>query len=257
MNIYLDAMIAAGLQACKVIMDIYTSGFVIEHKLDTSPVTNADIQADKLIRRVLKEVFPHIGFLTEESTDDFSRLHMKDVWLVDPIDGTKDFIEKNGEFTVNIALVHDHQVVAGVIFAPALNTYYYAAKGQGAYVVRGSDTSRIHVNSKTEDLTALTSRFHFHEKEKQVIEKHHDKIKHIQTVGSALKACHIAEGLAEISYRLTAGTKEWDTAASDILITEAGGYFLKPTKEKYHYNRQDVRNLDGYLIVNHMDNFLL
>ncbi len=259
----LQSFFADAYQACllasQAIMDIYKTNFTFENKEDASPVTIADKQADLIIRQYLKERYPNFGFLTEESSDDFSRLNKEYVWLVDPIDGTKDFIAKNDEFTINVALVHRQQVVVGIVHIPAKNQTYYAIKGQGSfYRFQGKD-QRIFVNQKKENLTVLTSRFHLQPNEEDMIKKYQllKKITTIETFGSAIKACRIAHGFAELSYRLSPGTKEWDTAASDLIVTEAGGFFLKPNQEKYWYNRQDVRNLEGYLILNCMDNFLL
>lgn len=256
---YLEDAYQACLIASKEILAIYQTDFTFEHKEDATPVTIADQKADALIRQYLKERYPTFGFLTEESSDDFSRLNQPYVWLVDPIDGTKDFIDKNDEFTINIALVHRQQVVLGIVHIPAKNETYYAVKGQGAFYRFQQKDVRIHVNDKLTDLTVLTSRFHLQKQEEDVIKKYQQlgKIMKVETFGSALKACRIAHGLAEISYRLSPGTKEWDTAASDLIVTEAGGFFIKPNKEKYWYNRQDVRNIEGYLILNRLENFLL
>jgi 3'(2'), 5'-bisphosphate nucleotidase len=259
MKLFVEYAYQAALKASTEILSIYQTNFTFEQKEDASPVTIADQKADAIIRQFLKEKYPDFGLLTEESSDDFSRLHQDYVWLVDPIDGTKDFIAKNDEFTINIALVHRQQVVMGLVHIPAKQQTYFAIKGEGAYFrYQGQDT-RIHVNQKKDELTVLTSRFHLQPNEEELIKKYQSlgKISKIETYGSALKACRIAHGLAEISYRLSPGTKEWDTASSDLIVTEAGGFFLKPNKEKYWYNRQDVRNLEGYLIVNRMENFLL
>ena len=256
---YLEDAYQACLIASKEILAIYQTNFTFENKEDASPVTIADQKADALIRQYLKERYPTFGFLTEESSDDFSRLNQPYVWLVDPIDGTKDFIAKNDEFTINIALVHRQQVVFGLVHVPAKQETYYAIKGKGAFYRYQQQDVRIYVNDKLTDLTVLTSRFHLQKQEEDVIKKYQQlgKIIKVETFGSALKACRIAHGLAEISYRLSPGTKEWDTAASDLIVTEAGGFFIKPNKEKYWYNRQDVRNIEGYLILNRLENFLL
>lgn len=259
MKLFVEDAYQAALKASTEILSIYQTNFTFEQKEDASPVTIADQKADANIRQFLKEKYPDFGLLTEESSDDFSRLHQDYVWLVDPIDGTKDFIAKNDEFTINIALVYRQQVVMGLVHIPAKQQTYFAIKGEGAYFrYQGQDT-RIHVNQKKDELTVLTSRFHLQPNEEELIKKYQNlgKISKVETYGSALKACRIAHGLAEISYRLSPGTKEWDTASSDLIVTEAGGFFLKPNKEKYWYNRQDVRNLEGYLIVNRMENFLL
>jgi 3'(2'), 5'-bisphosphate nucleotidase len=256
-NNQLQAALKAGEIASKEIMNIYSQDFDVVIKEDNSPVTIADQKADKIIRKYLARQYPNYAFLTEESKDDFSRLTNEYVWIVDPIDGTKDFINKNGEFTVNIALVYKHRVVVGVVIAPAINEVFYATKNGGSFWITKQGSKKIVVNNKTNDLTVLTSRFHFNENEKNIIDKHRDKIVKRLTYGSSLKPCYIAAGLAEISYRLSSGTKEWDTAASQLIVEEAEGYFLKPDKSEITYNRQDVYNRQGYLIVNRLENFLL
>jgi 3'(2'), 5'-bisphosphate nucleotidase len=259
MNKYIvDALAAAELASIEI-LKLYQTDFSFIQKSDDSPVTLADQKADEIIRQYLKERYPTFGFLTEESSDDFSRLHKDYVWLVDPIDGTKDFIAKNDEFTINIALVYKQKVIAGLVMIPAKHETYYAMVNEGAYFYKDGQSSRIFVNHKTENLTVLTSRFHVQPMELDVIEKHKQMMTKVETYGSALKACRIAHGLAEVSYRLSPGTKEWDTASSDLIVHEAGGFFIKPNrlKETYLYNRQDVRNLDGYIILNRIENLYL
>jgi 3'(2'), 5'-bisphosphate nucleotidase len=249
----------AAILASEEIMRIYQTDFTVEQKEDASPVTLADKKADSIIRQYLKDKYPQFGFLTEESSDDFTRLHKDYVWLVDPIDGTKDFVAKNDEFTINIALVYRQQVIMGLVHIPAKKETYFALKGEGAFFRFENKDERIFVNDKKDQLTVLTSRFHLQPNEEEVIKKYQQlgKINKVETYGSALKACRIAHGLAEISYRLSPGTKEWDTASSDLIVSEAGGFFIKPNREKYWYNRQDVRNLEGYIIINRMENLLL
>ena len=254
----LEAAIQAGLLAKDKIMEIYNQEFDVEIKDDDSPVTIADKTADKMIRDYLSNLFPTHAFLTEESEDSLERLNNDYVWIVDPVDGTKDFVAKDGQFTTNIALAYKHEVVVGVVIAPALNQYYYAMKGHGAYFVdENGNKTQIHVNDKTEGLIVLTSVFHLQKSEVELIERYKDKISHYEKVGSSLKACTIAKGQAELSYRLSAGTKEWDIAACDIIIQEAGGLFVKPNGETYKYNREDVYNREGYVIVNRKENILL
>jgi 3'(2'), 5'-bisphosphate nucleotidase len=253
----LKSALKAGWLAENEIMKIYQAGFDVEIKEDLSPVTLADKHADQIIRDVLKEAFPRYSFLTEESEDDLSRLTNDYVWIVDPVDGTKDFVAKNDEFTTNIALSYKHEVVVGVIIIPAKHEAYYAIKGQGSFHIKDGKISKIHVNFKTEGLTMLTSRFHFNDNEKAILEKYPHKITHRETFGSSIKACRIAEGLAEVSYRLSSGTKEWDTAASQIIVCEAGGLFVKPDGLPMKYNRPDVYNREGYVIANRRENILL
>jgi 3'(2'), 5'-bisphosphate nucleotidase len=253
---FIVALKAAQL-AQQAILKVYAQPIQADLKSDLSPVTEADRLADAIIQQTLAKAFPEDAFLTEESTDNPIRLTTQGVWIVDPVDGTKDFIQKNGEFTTNIAYVVDHEVVLGLVFIPVWNEYYYALKGQGAFHVKQGQTKKIHVNDKLTSLTVLVSRNHFNDQEKAVIQKYAHKITHQTSFGSSIKACKIAEGLAEISYRLSDGTKEWDIAASQIIVEEAGGLFIKPDGSRYRYNRQQVKNLEGYIIVNRKDNILL
>ncbi len=253
----LEAAIEAGVKAIKGILEIYNSDFSVEIKDDNSPVTLADKNADKVIREYLHEKYPTYAFLTEESTDDVSRLDNDFVWIVDPVDGTKDFVAKDGGFTTNIALAYKHEAVVGVVVVPLTGEVYFAAKGLGAFYRKDGLTKRIHVNDKIENITVYKSVFHSKPNEDAVIEKHSDKITKIEKWGSALKACRIAQGLGELTYRLSDGTKEWDTAASQVIVEQAGGVFLTPKKQRMMYNREDVHNREGYLICNRIENFLL
>ncbi len=253
----LNAAIEIGLKAKKEIMKIYKAGFEVEIKDDKSPVTLADKTADKMIREHLLKLFPNYAMLTEESEDNYKRLDNDYVWIVDPVDGTKDFVAKDNEFTTNIALSYKHEIVLGVVIIPASDEYYYALKGEGAFKVKGDKVTKIHVNDKTTNLTVLASRFHNCPNELEVIKKYQDKISQVKYYGSSIKACKIASGEAEISYRLSSGTKEWDTAAIQIIVEEAGGVFVKPNGERMRYNRQDVYNREGYVIANKKANILL
>lgn len=250
------AIEAAKLARVKI-LEIYAKDFDVEIKSDDSPVTIADKAADDIIKNYLSNQFPTHAFLTEESEDDESRLLNDYVWIVDPIDGTKDFIAKDGGFTTNIALAYRHEVVVGVVLVPVTGEIYYAVRGEGSYYLNGDKIEKIHVNDKTEDLTCLTSVFHFNKEEAKLIEKHSDKIKHVAKWGSSLKPCRIAHGLAEISYRVSPNTKEWDTAASQIIVEEAGGLFLEPDGKRITYNKKDVYNRKGYIVANRKENILL
>lgn len=240
-----------------LIMEIYQSPFAVEIKSDNSPVTLADKLVDQQIRDYFTPLFPDYAFLTEESEDDLKRLNADYVWIVDPIDGTKDFVGKDGEFTVNIALSYKGEIVVGLILAPVTNVLYYATKNQGAFKVEDGVAKPIHVNDKTEQLTVVVSRYHLKKQEQELIYKHRDKIVKQVTVGASLKACLIAEGKAELSYRFSQGTKEWDIAPAQLIVEEAGGIFVKPDLSRYTYNRIDVYNREGYIIANCKENILL
>ena len=244
----------------ELILDIYNSADLgVEIKEDNSPVTKADKAADKKIREILSTAFPLYSLLTEESVDDKSRLSNDYVWIVDPIDGTKDFVAKNDQFTVNIGLSYKHKAVLGVILIPVTGEIYYAVEGLGAYYLKDKNTAPIgiHCNNKVQDVTTLVSNFHSNQTEMDMIKKHSDVIKHQKKVGATIKGCLIARGDAEMSYRFSSNTKEWDTCAMQILVEEAGGYLLKFDGTPIRYNREDVYNKDGYIICNVRQNFLL
>lgn len=253
----LRKMIEACQKAKVEIMKIYNQEFDVEIKEDDSPVTLADKTADRLIREILGKEFPSYAFLTEESEDNLERRKNDYLFVVDPVDGTKDFVAKDDMFTTNVALVYKEEVVAGVVYIPARDEYYYGIKNQGAYYVKeGNEPIKIHVNDKLEDLTMLVSVFHTTKAETDIYENHKDRISKMERYGSAIKACRIAHGLAEVSFRLGAGTKEWDTAASQIVVLEAGGIFAKPDLSEIKYNRIDVYNREGFVILNRKENLL-
>ena len=243
-----------------LILDIYHStDFGVEIKEDNSPVTRADKAADTKIREILSTGFPLYSLLTEESVDDRRRLNNDYVWIVDPIDGTKDFVAKNDQFTVNIGLSYKHKAVLGVILIPVTGEIYYGVEGMGAFYLKDKNSVpvKIHCNNKTRDVTTLVSNFHSNQTEMDMIKKHSDIIKHQRKVGATIKGCLIAKGEAEMSYRFSSNTKEWDTCAMQILVEQAGGHILKFDGTPIRYNRKDVYNRDGYIICNVRENFLL
>ncbi len=254
----LKAMIAAAKKVEQHILDIYYStDYEVDLKSDNSPVTIADIGADKVIREFLKQEFPEYGILTEESKDTKERLEKEFVFIVDPIDGTKEFITHNDEFATNIALVKDHIPVVGVINIPVTGVTYFAIKGQGAY--RQDDNGvkfKIETSKRTSDLICVISKNYHDPSDQKFVEKHADKIGVIKAMGASIKFCQIAEGHADVSFRLKPGTKEWDTAAGQIIVEEAGGCMLKLDGTAYIYNRENVVNTEPYEILNRAENFV-
>ena len=166
----LQVAIRAALAAKEKILEIYSQPIEVEIKEDDSPVTLADKVADLTIRDVLGSAFPTHAFLTEETIDDKKRLTNDYVWIVDPIDGTKDFIAKNDEFTTCIALSYKHEIVVGVVLVPATGELYFATKDGGAFYQKKNRIKKIRVNDKTKNLIVLTSRFHVNEKELDLIQ---------------------------------------------------------------------------------------
>lgn len=248
----LEAAIEASKRAQEAILEIYAEPFDVEIKEDASPVTQADKRADKIIRKYLHSLFPEDVFLTEESIDFPERLTCERLWIVDPVDGTKEFVSRNGEFTTNIALCMNHEIVLGVINIPVLDTVYFAVKGQGAFRKnKDGSVERIHVSSREEGLIALRSVSHFKPGEATFMEKN---AKHFsgesKPTGAALKFARIAEGSADFFIRCSSGTKEWDVAPGDLLLKEAGGFMCEPDGKDFAYNRQDVYNRKGYIMGN-------
>ena len=254
---YLKGAIEAANLAKEKIMEIYSSDFDVEIKSDNSPVTLADKKADLIIQKYLKEKFPNTAFLTEESDDDLSRLDNDLVWIIDPVDGTKDFVARDGEFTTNIALAYKHDLVVGVVLIPATGEIYYATKDGGAFYENGKIKEKMHVSNKKKDITCFISVFHFNEEEDKVIKEHSDIIAKTKKLGSSIKVCEIAHGSGEVTFRFTPNTKEWDTAACQIILEEAGGIMVEPNGNRLMYNRKDVYNHNGYIAANVEENLFL
>ncbi len=251
----LDAALAAG----KEILKIYNSDFSVSYKEDDSPLTLADTTANEIIRSMLSKSYPNYSILTEESNDDLSRLDNPFCFIVDPLDGTKEFVKKNGEFTVNIALTYRGKSILGVVFAPALGKLYYAAEGMGAYFVQlNGDKSdkpaqRIGVSNRRQDLIVMASRSHSDEKLEALLKKNRTKIARTLAAGSSLKGCLIAQAEADIYYR-TGLTCEWDTAAMQCIVEQAGGVFLQADSSPMRYNRENTLNEKGFFILNDIAN---
>lgn len=234
-------------QASKVVMDIYHDDFTINIKNDNSEVTNADIASETLIRKELQNHFPTYAILSEETTDDFSRLDNDYCWIVDPIDGTKDFVNKTDNFAINIALSYKNEIVLGVIAVPCRDIYYYACEDSDAFKIENGQVYKINVSNKTKDLTMVTSKFFFKDNDTYA---NNPLIKEMIAIGSSYKAGLIAEGKAHLCIKDDPHTKEWDTAPSEIIVKKAGGYMADVYGNHRTYNKKDVYNHDGFIITN-------
>lgn len=253
MKNFIDLAIQASLEAGEEIMKIYSSAdFGVEMKSDNSPLTIADRASHNVIMRHLSDtVIPVLSEEGDEITPYEERKGWKRCWIVDPLDGTKEFIKRNGEFTVNIALVEDGQPVFGVIYAPALDTLYYSIPGDGAFVCHSPIANHILENSEKlpseimpDKFTIVGSRSHSSPETEAYIEEM--KAKHgevdFAASGSSLKFCLVAEGKAH-SYPRFAPTMEWDTAAGHAILVAAGGNVMVwPEKTELKYNREQLRN---------------
>ncbi len=244
--------IEAGLE----IMKIYNRDFIVETKADESPLTEADRAANTIIMSSLEKLFPQIPIISEENKLKTyeERKNWECCWLVDPLDGTKEFIKKNGEFTVNIALVKSGKVVAGVVYVPAQNKVFYAVEGQGAYLIDGdSEPCKLNLRPLAENgiLKVVGSRSHNSQEVDDYVNALRNQYENIEFVaaGSSLKFCLVAEGKADVYPRL-APTMEWDTGAGHIVAKEAGAEVLNfITREELSYNKENL--LNPHFIVKH------
>ncbi|MEJ2396741.1 MAG: 3'(2'),5'-bisphosphate nucleotidase CysQ [Gammaproteobacteria bacterium] len=236
----LDGAVSLSKEAGQRIMTIYNQDFSIVQKDDNSPVTEADMAAHALIDDGLEELAPEYPMLSEESASiPFEdRARWEYYWLVDPLDGTREFIKRNGEFTVNIALIHQHRAILGVVYAPALSTCYYAAQGLGAFKQQGEQAAvPIQVQSRRHDKVIVAgSRSHRGESLNRFLDKLGDY--ELLSMGSALKSCLVAEGAADIYPRL-GPTSEWDTAAAHCIVEEAGGRLTNMDMQDLPYNTKE------------------
>jgi 3'(2'), 5'-bisphosphate nucleotidase len=233
----LEIAIAAGRR----ILEVYEAGFSIEEKGDATPLTEADMAAHEAIDRGLVALTPGLPVLTEESsTVPFAeRTAWRRYWLVDPLDGTREFIRRNGEFTVNIALIDGGEPVVGIVYAPVLGVYYYACRGQGAYKRSACNQPvRIRVRPRPAQGPTVVAGGHMPPgADLQVFLQQLGEHRFI-TLGSALKSCLVAEGKADIYARL-GPTSEWDTAAAQCVLEEAGGLITDTGMRPLRYNTKD------------------
>jgi 3'(2'), 5'-bisphosphate nucleotidase len=236
------------------IMEIYNTEFSVESKDDESPLTLADKRANDVIQSKLFEHYPDIPYLSEEGKSiayDVRKSWTK-FWLIDPLDGTKEFVKKNGEFTVNISLIEDGQPVLGIVFAPALKKTYVGVNGFGAFRFENNTfipigQNNIHHSQKSE-LTIVASRSHLSDETKDYIDiVSKDKQIEFVSSGSSLKFCLVAEGAADIYPRL-APTMEWDTAAAQAVAENAGRKVINlNTGMSLTYNKPNL--LNPYFVV--------
>lgn len=238
----------SAIDAGKIIMEIYKEKNFSTYKINNEPLTLADIKSDNLIQ----EQISSLGYpiLSEERKDDLKRLQNKNVWIVDPLDGTADFVNKTGEFTVMIALVSNHVPILGIIYWPTQNILYVAQKDEGAFQLLNNHWYNISV-SKISELNrcrGVGSKHHLSEREKLFLKC--ISLKQFISRGSSLKAVDVASGNAEIYFTTTNKIKQWDTCASYCIIKEAGGNITDMFGNDLLYNTKEVNHENGVLITN-------
>ncbi|MDD2828387.1 MAG: 3'(2'),5'-bisphosphate nucleotidase CysQ [Sulfuricurvum sp.] len=244
-QINIDDIVTIAKQAGDIIMDIYAKDFSIDYKEDQSPLTEADQKANELIVEGLSNLLLKFPILSEEGkTIPFEeRKEWEYFWMVDPLDGTKEFIKKNDEFTVNIALIHNHIPILGVVYAPALSEMYWATQGNGAY--KNGIPLPLYTNTESDkQLKVVASKSHLSSETQDYIDDLAKTTENIECVskGSSLKLCMVAEGSADVYPRL-APTMEWDTAAADAIVREAGKMTYQfQSGTAMEYNKENLLN---------------
>ena len=225
------------------IMKIYRQDFEVEYKDDKSPLTQADLKANEVICNSLEKLYPNIPIMSEENkqTDYNERKDWEYYWCIDPIDGTKEFIKKNDEFTVNIALIHNSTPVLGVVYAPAIDKMYIAKKGEGAFL--NGQKLPLNINDNKKDkLYVVASKSHLSPETQEFINNLDTKEIEQVSKGSSLKLCMVATGEADIYPRL-APTMEWDTAAADAIVRESCKMtYQYETNIPVVYNKENLLN---------------
>ena len=233
------------VRAGNEILNFYNKDIEVTHKDDSSPLTKADLASNKLIIDQLNNLDLGIPILSEESLVDWKiRKKWSKYWLIDPLDGTKEFIKNNGEFTVNIALIQNNSPILGVVFVPAKSTLYFALKKYGSFSLNTSlvlnsldEAKKITVTKKSNIVRVIGSRSHSNNTFTDWIDKKFPNAEIVQA-GSSLKFCLIAKGDADI-YPRFGPTAEWDIAAGHIILNEAGGKILTLDNKEIFYNEKE------------------
>ncbi len=239
----------AGNEIMKIYDNSDISKMEIEYKSDNSPLTLADKKSNQIICKSLKEQYPKIPILSEEGSEISYEERKKwgKFWLIDPIDGTKEFIKKNGEFTINIALIENNKPIIGIVYAPAVNKYWFGSKKTGSFKLENGHKSKIKVNEKVRcPIKVVASRSHKSPKLENFLSNFENY--ELVNMGSSIKICLVAEGSADIYPRL-APTMEWDTAAAHAVLKYANGSLIDiDTNKEMEYNRKNLKN--SYFIAN-------
>lgn len=245
----LEVVKKVSVEAGAAIMDVYNNceDMQVEYKEGDMPLTAADKAANRIIVDCLRKEFLEYAILSEEEKDNLDRLNNEYCFIVDPLDGTKEFIKRNGQFTVNIALAYQHKSILGVIYVPVTKELFYAAQGMGAFLEAEGEATKLSVSNRTEDIRVVMSNSHGCEQMDQLLEKY--QLKNFVSMGSSLKGCVIAKGEAEAYYRYNP-TMEWDTAAMQCIVEEAGAIFRQMDETEMRYNREDSLNAKGFYIIN-------
>jgi len=240
--------IEAAIKAGKEVMDIYNQKFSSTLKIDNEPLTEADIKSNNIIQKIISQFgYP---ILSEESIDDKKRLASDKIWIVDPLDGTTDFVKQTGEFTIMISLVEGNRPILGVIYWPIKDTLYLAQKDQGAFQSSNGNWSKLSVSNVSEltKCRVVGSRYHISVQEQNLLK--HLNVSQFTSKGSSLKVVDVSSGNADLYFTMTNKIKQWDTCASYCLITEAGGKMTDMFGNDLEYNTEKLNHENGLLVSN-------
>ncbi len=238
----METLRLTAIKAGEKIMEIYNSDFEVIMKEDNSPVTLADQAAEAIITPVLKEIWPDVPVVAEEaaSAGEIPDVGAGPFWLVDPVDGTKQFVSKKDEFTVNIALIEDKTPLLGVVYVPVLEHMYLGSPLGATLSIKGGEAQPIHVRKRPENqLVAVASRSHRTPETDEFLEK--IGATDTTSAGSSLKFCLVAKGEADV-YPRFGPTMEWDTGAGHAVLLAAGGKLVNPDGSEFLYTKPNFRN---------------
>ena len=251
----IEQLIDISIEAGDAILGFYNSKIDVQVKSDNSPLTNADLESNSIIVKRLKNLTPNIPILSEEEAHISFDVRSKwnEYWLIDPLDGTKEFINKNGDFTVNIALISNHKPVFGLIHLPVKKDTYWGCEHKGSFFLdKGNNTKKIKVSKNmSAPIRIVASRSHPSDKLTNLL----DKIENYKLlkIGSSLKFCLIASGEADI-YPRFGPTSEWDTAAGEAIAKIAGAIIVDLKNQPLNYNSRDKYINPYFIVVNNESN---
>jgi len=247
--------LSTAIELCKeagtIVLGYYDTEYEISYKSANDPVTQADQASNAFITAQLKTLFPEDGILAEESKDDLSRLDAKRVWLVDPMDGTKEFIDKVGQFAVMIGLVEDGVPVLGVVYQPTTDSMFTAVKGAGAFLVREGKRQRLAVSdvSDAAKMRLVVSRSHRSPLVNAIMESLGIE-KDVASGSVGLKVGLMVQDKSDLYIHPNSKTKEWDTCAPQVILEEAGGVITDCWGNPLKYNKQNTYNDKGFIASN-------
>jgi len=248
MRIDKEHILSSIREAGSAVMGIYDTDFAVEQKEDKSPVTEADTRAHNMLMTALGE-FGYPILSEEGDSKESARYNAQHVWIIDPLDGTNDFVQKTGEFSIMVGLVEDGKPVFGAVYAPAVDKLYYAQSGSGAWLSHGGETTRLSVDTRTEHIRAVSSRSH-NSPEIDAYYKALGAHERIAVGSNGVKIGRIAEGEADVFYNPTSKMGEWDGCAPQIILEEAGGKMTGADGSPIVYNKKDPHLSHGILATN-------